>query len=92
MISLHKPTLSIDKILTIHYGKEKNKEVEIEFEEMQLNDFQVSMVNDNILIEITKELLPDYIYHFLVRTKQLDGTEEDFHIQFEAKGKPIREF
>ena len=86
MISLHKPTLSIDKILTIHYGKEENDEVEIEYEDLQVNDYQVSLENDNILIGISKKLIPDYVYHILVRTKQLDGTEEDFDIQFEAKG------
>ena len=90
LISLHKPTLSIDKILTIHYGREENDEVEIEYKDLQVNDYQVSLMNDDILIGITKELIPDYVYHVLVRTKQQDGTEEDFDIHFIARGNAAK--
>ena len=72
--------------MNIYYGKEENEEVEIEYKDLQVKDYQVSSVNDDILIRITKELHPDYIYHFLVTAALLDGTEEEFHIQFEAKG------
>ena len=91
-MSLHKPTLSIDNILTIYYGKEESNDEEIDYGGLQVNDYQVSLVNDDILIGINKELIPDYIYHFLVRTKRLDGTEEDFDIQFKAKGKFIHAY
>ena len=89
-MSLHKPTLSIDNILTIYYGKEESNDEEIDYGGLQVNDYQVSLMNDDILIGITKELIPDYVYHVLVRTKQQDGTEEDFDIHFIARGNAAK--
>jgi len=85
LISLHKPTLSIDKVLTISYGKDEGEDIEIEYETLQAVDYTITVDNDEILIHITKELLSDFEYHFLVTTLQTDGTEEDNQFQFQVR-------
>ena len=89
LISLHQPTLSINKVLAVSYGKDENEEIEIEYEELAVNDYQISTSNDDIFIEITKEFAPDYQYHFLVKTLQMDGTEEEYIIKCQARGKDL---
>ena len=86
LISLHKPTLSIGKVLSISYGKDEGEEEEIEYEILQAADYNISLDNDNILIHITKEFMPDFEYHFMVTTLQTDGNEEDYQVQFEIRG------
>eukprot|EP00111_Clytia_hemisphaerica_P001769 TCONS_00004983-protein len=85
LISLHKPTLSIDKVLTISYGKDEGEDIEIEYETLQAVDYTITVDNDEILIHITKELLSDFEYHFIVTTLQTDGTEEDNQFQFQVR-------
>ena len=77
LLTLDGASLDIDHVIKIEYGEEENENIEFDYEELvQVIDYVEAQNGDIISIQITKELLTGYLYHFKVTTKLKNGKGE----------------
>ena len=70
-------SLDIDHVIKIECGEEEDKNIEFDYEELVKGiDYVEAHDGDIISIQIIKELLTGYLYHFKVTTELKNGKGE----------------
>ena len=73
LFSLDSNALQIDHVTSVECGREDDPNTVFDFEELDPVDYEINPQGDTIYVQVKKELITGYTYHFKVTVSLTQG-------------------
>ena len=70
--------LQVHQVTSIEYGQEDNPNITFDFEELDPVDYEIIRQGHTIYVQVKKELITGYIYHFKVNVSLTQDKGDNF--------------